>query len=184
MPTPAERTIMTGLDLAYIAGAIDSDGYITAKRQTYGVRVRKDAKYPTFYERIGIKQTSPEIVDMINREYGGYRYSARPSAKNGKMLHAVELRNQKAAALIKDIFPFLRIKRRQAELAMQLRELMTRGVKERIVVEHMNRWGRKTQFTRYQVGERLLKEKERVFAELKQLNDTREDPAHQPKPWR
>ena len=51
--------------LAYLAGALDSDGHFSIKRTTYHMRVRGDANAPVFEEVIGLKQTCSSVPDLL-----------------------------------------------------------------------------------------------------------------------
>jgi len=64
---------MTKLELAYLAGIMDADGYFTIKKSTYGMRVIKNCKNPCYFERTGIKQVQREAIDLIHNNFGGYR---------------------------------------------------------------------------------------------------------------
>ena len=57
--------------LAYLAGAMDSDGCISVKRSTYAMRVRGDAGTPVFSERVIFKQVTPEIPTLLKELFGG-----------------------------------------------------------------------------------------------------------------
>lgn len=163
---------------------MDSDGFFTIKRGTYGVRVIKDAKNPTYSERVGLKQTAKEAVGIIYKLFGGYYRIEKPSTKNGKPLHAIELRNKKAHNFIKQIYPYLRIKKRQAEILLKLRESIENSKKKPVESFHKDRWGNITKFTRYSVSDEALEFRESLIQELKKLNDSRDDEKHQPIPWR
>ena len=170
--------------LAYIAGIMDADGYFTIKRDTYRTRVIKDRENPTYYERVGIKQTSKEAIELIYKYFGGYYHIEKSSAKNGKPLYAVELRNLKAHNFIKAIYPYLRIKKKQAEILLKLRESIRRGKTKRKKTMQRTRWGNYAVFTRYAVDDDEIEYRERLISEIKKLNDSRNDPKHQPKPWK
>lgn len=146
-------------DKTYLAGCIDCDGYITIKRDTYKLRKVGDASTPIFYERVGFKQVSPEIVDMLHEAFGGYRSIQKPSAKNGKPLYSWEARNLQANLCIKVLLPYLRIKKRQAEICMELRESIER-------TKH-------TRLPKTNIPKEELALRESLFNQVKSLNDTR-----------
>ena len=109
--------------LAYLAGAIDSDGTIGIKRSTYGVRVLKNSKQPTYSERIALRQVTPQIPKMLKRAFGGSLYLMRPSAKNGRPLWAWQVSDVKALAAARALLPHLRVKRSQAINLIGLRKV-------------------------------------------------------------
>jgi len=143
----------------YLAGCIDCDGYITIKRDTYKLRKTGDAFIPIYYERVGFKQVSPEIVDMLHAAFGGYRSIQKPSAKNGKPLYSWEVRNLQANLCIKLILPYLRIKTRQAHLCMKLRSSLERS--------------KHTRLPGTNVSTEEMKLRESLFDQIKSLNDVR-----------
>jgi hypothetical protein len=109
---PLELTI-----LAYLAGVIDSDGYITASSS-----VRKGRIYAA--PRVGISGTRRQPHDLAASIYGGSVRAYEP--KNDRAHHRTQyqwvLEGDKAAVVIGDLSPYLLVKKTQAELAMQLQE--------------------------------------------------------------
>lgn len=108
---------------AYLAGVIDSDGYIGIKRSTYAMRVTKDAKAAVYSERICVKQVEPHAVRLLHSLFGGTLGITKPSAAKGRHLHYWQCTDMRAAVCLKSLLPFLRIKRAQAENALNLRTL-------------------------------------------------------------
>lgn len=101
--------------LAYLAGVIDSDGYITASSS-----VRKGKVYCA--PRVGISGTRREPHDLAARIWGG---SVRPYEPTGDRAHHRTqyqwvAEGDRAADVLVAILPFLRIKARQAVLALEL----------------------------------------------------------------
>jgi len=159
--------------IIYLAGVMDADGYFTIKRSTYRVRKIGDSKNPLYYERVGIKQTSPEAIKLIHRYWGGYFRIENPSSKNGKPLYAIDLTNKKAHEFIKAIYPYLRIKKKQAKILLRLRESLNRGKNKVVKTIQRDRWGNLTEFTRYAVSDEEIKLREQLIKEIKSLNDIR-----------
>ena len=111
--------------LAYLAGAIDSDGTIGIKRSTYAMRVTKDSAQPTYSERLALRQVTPAIPKLLRATFGGSLYITKPSTLHGRPLLSWNITDQKAAACLRALLPYLRVKRAQAENALHLR-----GVKD------------------------------------------------------
>lgn len=116
---------MNPIDLAYMAGVIDSDGCIGIKKSTYAMRVKKDASQPIYSERITLKQVEPQAVELAHAMFGGHRSVTDPTAKRGRPLHTWHIHSKSAGAAIVALLPYLRIKRKQAENAIRLRELVS-----------------------------------------------------------
>lgn len=113
---------MDDTTLAYLAGAIDSDGSIGIKRSTYHIRVRKDAKNATYSERIQLKQVTPQIPELLKECFGGAFRIEKPSTQDGKPLFSYGCTDKQAARACELMLPYLRVKRRQAELVLELRK--------------------------------------------------------------
>ena len=106
--------------LAYLAGAIDSDGSIGVRRSTYAAR-HGDGRQATYSERICFKQVTPDITDLLKATFGGSVMIQKPSVTKGRQLHYWEATNQVAATALQMLLPYLRVKREQAENALALR---------------------------------------------------------------
>lgn len=106
--------IATLEELAYCAGVIDSDGCIT---------IRCDKRHRTYSPRVQVNQVEPQAIQLLNRLFGGSSGKQRPHAKNGRWLYCWEVGHAKAEIVLQALLPFLRIKRRQAQNALDLREV-------------------------------------------------------------
>lgn len=168
---------------AYLAGVIDSDGYITIKRLSYNIRVAKDSTNATYSEMVGIKQTSNEAIVLINELFGGHLGIEKPNTPNGKPLYRCQLTNKKAVEFIKCIYPYLRIKKKQAEILLRLRELNETAKTNGGKIEMMGRWGKVIEVTRYKVSADIIQQKESLRDQIRLLNDTRDHPALTPKAY-
>lgn len=111
--------------LAYLAGAMDSDGYFTIKRSTYHMRVRGDAKNPVFSEKIGLHQVTPQVPHLLKECFGGICSLSKPANENSKPLWRFTATDKNAARACEMLMPYLIIKKRQAELLLELRESKT-----------------------------------------------------------
>jgi hypothetical protein len=107
--------------LAYLAGAMDSDGSIGIRRSTYSMRVSGDSRQPAYSERICLKQVTPQIPELLKETFGGSLMMQKPSAAKGRPLYYWEATNAVAAKAIVLMLPYLRIKRAQAENCLALR---------------------------------------------------------------
>lgn len=110
--------------LAYAAGVIDSDGSIGIQRETWPMKVGR-ATQPTFSEHVTIRQIEPEAVDLIHAHFGGSRgvIRYRGDRQERQPLQSLVIGDRKATALLKAVIPYLRIKREQALLCLELRRL-------------------------------------------------------------
>lgn len=99
--------------LAYLAGMIDGDGYITINRSQRG-------QYVYHGPQIGIAGTRREPHDLAASLWGGTVCMHRP--KNQLHRPQFQWSRQGAAAvpIIEALLPYLLIKREHAELALEL----------------------------------------------------------------
>lgn len=169
--------------VAYIAGVMDSDGYFTVRRNTYNIRIMKDSKNPNYYERVGIKQVKKEAIELIHNFFGGYLHIEKPQAPNRKPLYALQITNRKAHYFVKTIYPFLRIKRKQAEVLFELRNSINKGRTKKSKTTHTEKSGKIKTVTRYSVSVKEIKIREMLYHKMKELNDSRNDIKHQPLPY-
>lgn len=108
---------MRDVDAAYLAGVIDSDGYITINRS-----VRRGKPY--HYPQVGIAGTRREPHDLAARHFGGNvgRYQPKNSAHRAQFQWSRQ--GQSAVPVIEAVFPYLRIKVSQAVIALDLAQLV------------------------------------------------------------
>ena len=137
------------------------------------MRARNDAYQPVFSEKIGLKQTSPEIVNMLTQYFGGYKCIEKPSTKRGKPLHAWSVSDRKAITVIKTLGNYLTIKHKQAMILLELR-----GLKELPRIQQgtfimLNRWNKPVIMPRRIVALNVIQAKEQLFNQIKTLNDSR-----------
>ena len=166
--------------LAYLAGAIDSDGSISIRRSTYGRRKLKNRISPVYYPRISLRQTSPMIPNLLKETFGGFICIDKPSAKKGKILYGYEATNLIGERAIRQLLPYLRLKKRQAEIILELQEVRKSGRDGRKTVYQKNRWGKYTMFQKAVISDETLKKMLNLYLEIRKLNDTRYDKLHWP----
>jgi hypothetical protein len=112
------------LTYAYLAGTVDADGFISVGRKTMRTP-RKDGSIPIYYVvKIGLSETSPIIPDLLFATFGGWRGYYEPKNASHKPWHIWQATNRKAEAPLRALLPHLRLKQRQAELALEFSELL------------------------------------------------------------
>lgn len=160
--------------LAYLAGIMDADGSFMIKRSTYHMRVRGDASCPIFSERLAIKQVTPDAIDLLHKIFGGSRGMEKPSAIHGQMLHRWGVTDLKAYKVALALFPYLRIKKSQASLLLELRKAKQEprtGTPRLFNLK--SRWGNIIKVRRRRLGMEQIAHRQRLFEMVKALNDTR-----------
>ena len=109
-------------ELAYLAGCVDSDGCIGVKKSTYQIRVTKEAKNPTYIERVSLKQVTDIVPNMLKSTFGGMVRWCKPNSPNSRPMWLWQATNRQAVRCCEVLLPYLRIKRRQAECCLEIRE--------------------------------------------------------------
>lgn len=124
-------------DLAYAAGVIDSDGYIGVHRNTYAMRVRGDAKQAVYAPRVGVKQVTPQALDLLHDLFNGHRYNGKPTG-NGRPLMVWQVHSAQAVRVCEALLPYLRIKREQALNAIAVGQLNASGDRRKFVIPEVD----------------------------------------------
>lgn len=109
----AEKTEIAPTDLAYLAGMIDGDGYITIHRS-----VRKGKVYHA--PMIGIAGTRREPHDLAASLFGGEVHRYVPANTRHRAQFQWCRQGASAVPAIEGVMPYLRIKGAQAFLALEL----------------------------------------------------------------
>jgi hypothetical protein len=113
--------------IAYAAGIIDGEGYI-------GIKIYKPNKSNgcinyTYLPRIVIKMNSGQIMDFFHGMFGG-KVNLVPQRDSGYFPGFVwEVCGSTATKILKQMLPFLRTKKKQAELAIRLQSRIDVGKK-------------------------------------------------------
>lgn len=102
-------------DVAYIAGVIDSDGYITIHKNT-------SIMPPIYSPRIGINQVEPQAVLLAKELFGGNIQIVSPDHFGRKSMYYWQLGSNGLIEALRELIPFMRIKKEQALIALRLQE--------------------------------------------------------------
>jgi hypothetical protein len=108
------------LALAYLAGIIDADGYITINRS-----VRR--QYVYHGPQVGIAGTRREPHDLAASLWGGNVGRYIPKVTGHLPQFQWSRQGGSAVSVIIDVLPFLRVKREQAVLALELWDHLETG---------------------------------------------------------
>lgn len=112
MPVKIKKT-----DWAYIAGVIDSDGYIGLTRSKENRRTKETYNYrPT----ITVTQVEPEAIMLLKETgLGTFGISGQQSKKHRSLFRWGIYNYRDVKIFIKNILPYLRIKKEQATILFQ-----------------------------------------------------------------
>ena len=118
---------MNKLDLAYLAGIMDSDGSFTIVKDSS--RERREGKTPAYGEMLSISQCEPEAIQLMASLFGGHIHAERVPHSTRRTLYHWQATHTKAIAIVHALLPYLRIKRAQGEVLLALRAIKERGKK-------------------------------------------------------
>jgi len=103
----------TKIELAYAAGFVDGEAYIQIKRHR---------KTGNFIDTIRIGQTNREILDYLRSLFGGSVHVMTKAHGNTRQAWVLVIPSKMAEDFIRAIFPYLRVKRRQARIFLSYRK--------------------------------------------------------------
>lgn len=105
--------------LAYVAGIIDGEGCIGINNTHTAGGGRGRRKYHHFLLRVEVASTSQELIKFLHKTFGGhFTTGKRP---NRKPYYRWGLSSRMAVAFLREVYPFLLIKKPQADIAFKLR---------------------------------------------------------------
>lgn len=107
--------MLTETDKAYLAGIIDGEGTITVSKGKYDNRVMA----------VAVVMCDKEAVDMLYAEFGGCLFYVEKSNPKWNNSWRWAVKSQKAKVFLESVLPYLRVKRRQAEAAIELASSFT-----------------------------------------------------------
>lgn len=101
------------IDLGYFAGLFDGEGSISlVKRKNQSIRLE-----------ILVTNTYIPVLEDLRGQYQGYLYTRKLAPGRHKPLAYLRWQGSRAAELLETLLPKLRIKRDQAELALQFQQI-------------------------------------------------------------
>jgi len=106
---------------AYLAGAIDIDGRVFIRRAQ-----RKDQRQIKYYysAAVALSDSDPTLPDLLQATFPARRMQYEAKNRKQRAWHMWEAVGQSAEEPLVCLLPYLRIRRRQAELALSLITLM------------------------------------------------------------
>jgi hypothetical protein len=144
--------------IAYLAGIIDGEGSFTIRKKTY-------SNGRTLYTpRITIGMNTAQPLDLAFGLFGGSIRARRTTGENVPYIFCWEVSCTKAKEAAKTILPFLRVKREQAVLLMDLQTRIQIGKKNRT-------WSTKNGKNSIDpLSDHELKRREEMWLKMKDLN--------------
>jgi len=171
--------------LAYLAGVMDSDGSFGIKKDGNHARAGRNGKSEqinySYRIRLAIAQVSLEAIALLQMTFGGSIRRSKPSTKNGKPMFRLDLFDRRAETATRALLPYLRIKKRQAELLLEVRKIKKQGLKGIHLDRAKTRWGKIALFKRRCWSNEQVNAMDSIRAQVMSLNDCRRHRRFQPK---
>ena len=141
---------MPKTDLAYFAGFFDGEGCIIigTKNCTWNKNHLK-----TYYLTVSAGSTNHWILELLRFQFEGKVYLRKPQELSRKPFWQWNVQNRQALRFLKTIAPYLKLKKAEADIAIQWQEK-----------RHMGK--------HYNEGERAIAEAQKILLEsLKKRSD-------------
>jgi hypothetical protein len=126
--------------LAYIAGLIDGEGYIGIKKQpprTNSMGKRKGINY-CYYERLTVAGINKPMITMLIKTFKvGKIYFHKHSKLSRRGYWSWDVTNKLAISVINKVYPFLQIKKPEADIVLKLRE--SKKIRYKIVPKNITK---------------------------------------------
>lgn len=109
--------------LAYLAGIVDGEGYLGIKRDM----VKGRGVSPVFYERISVASTNRAAIDLFCETFKcGKVYVHRIKKLSKREYWSWEVSNKIATGVLAQLYPYLRIKKPEADIILKFRATQLR----------------------------------------------------------
>ena len=137
--------------LIYWAGFIDGEGTLKIIKRRAG----KSGKSPQYIPYLAVANTKKEIIDLLKKEFGcGVIWHKKPFKPNHKHAYAWYISTKKCVEILKQLLPYLYIKKPQAELILRFYEDA----------------GKRTVFGPVPTPKDILEKREYYYKQMKLLN--------------
>lgn len=113
--------ITDSIDIKYLAGLIDGEGCFSIQKRT-GKQYRRGYY---FFPRLFIRITDKAICPILKDNFGGYITFSKSKKSNHKDAYRWTIQGKLLTGLLKDLIPHLIIKKQQANILLQFRNLIT-----------------------------------------------------------
>ena len=108
--------LMSKLQAAYLAGLIDGEGYIGILETKRGNKAEWHSLREFMYSPVmKVAMTNKEIIEWLHNSFGG-TFEVRKAHGNARESYAWTCRKASVREFLKHIHPYLKVKRKQAEV--------------------------------------------------------------------
>lgn len=134
---------------AYVAGIVDGEGCIDIYKHKAAPRSVRKYRYTM---RLTVGMGRPELPNLLHLLYGGTLTVCKPENSNRSAEWRWRVSSNKAVSVLNDIFPYLRLKKKQATLAFSLQALQS---------------GWRKQFGGIRTPDHIIEQEDAIWLELK-----------------
>ena len=113
---------MKEIDLAYVAGIIDGEGCIGLYSNTHKYLNKHREIRPRYCLTVTVCNTNEELIKWFHSLFGGHLHYRKSKEEKWKPQWECKLSANKALDFLKLIYPYLRLKKPQAEIAFRFQE--------------------------------------------------------------
>ena len=125
--TATRGKVLTKVELAYIAGLLDGEGCINiGKITTDYIREVEKRKVPKYVLSVTVYNTHQETVQWLHELFGGYLQTRYRHPKTWRTNYAWKVSANTANDFLKQVVKLLRIKKRQAQRAIEFQDNQSR----------------------------------------------------------
>lgn len=144
---------------AYLAGFIDGEGTITITRSW-----SKKSKCDFYRVYLTVANTNKEIIDWLYKSYGGWIRTNYQEHERWKTIYRWHIyRQNDLESFLKSILPYLRLKKRQAEIVLIFMKLFDKSYST------FTR-NAKGQIQNHSINKDIVQKRKELYSEIKQLN--------------
>jgi len=118
------------VDLAYTAGLIDGEGCIGV----YPQKCKTNKAGRRYSLTVVVSMSNWEAPLWLKETFGGYYQVFKNKGYGTRIMYAWRISGKPANRVLKGILPYLRIKYRQAEMAIEFQDKMKMGKHESAIV--------------------------------------------------
>ena len=161
--------MLTDMDKSYLAGAMDADGWFCIKRVPPKPEAHRHNV--TYFVFIGFCQVQPEVPSLLHIEFGGslqhrHQKEKRKGRKSSgwKANYYWTTTSQKACNAIRELMPFLKVKKEQAKLCLALQENIDK---------YRFTWTKKGIKSAQALPKEIIDTRTNIYEELASLHDNR-----------
>lgn len=102
---------------AYTAGIFDGEGHATIEK----IKPKNEKQNERFALNIGIDNTNYDVINMLHTNFG-LTIVYKRALPSDKLCYALKASGDKAIEFLNHVYPFLIIKKRQADVAIEFQK--------------------------------------------------------------